>query len=298
MGKETQNQKDSGIGVGYRPDFRDTFLNGPRPSVSWIEVISENHFRTREGEDTRALQTLRRLRRDFPVALHGVGLNLASADPLDERYLKELSFLVGVAQPWLVTDHLCWTGRGRENLFDLMPFPFTLSALDLVAGKIQRVQDALKRQIAVENLTFYTHPRGDEMREEEFLNQLCARTGCRQLLDINNIYVNSRNFGLDPMEYLRRIDLRNVAQVHLAGHSRDSSGLLIDTHGARVIDEVWSLFEAALQLMGPVPTMIERDQNIPEWSEMETELERLRQLRAPFLKEERHESSRMADARS
>jgi uncharacterized protein (UPF0276 family) len=278
-----KTERQNGVleaGVGYRPAFRDAFLGGDRPRVSWIEVITENFFPDR-GAETRARQTLRLLRRDFPVALHGVGLNLASSDPLNERYLAALAALSSEIEPWLVTDHLCWTGVGGENLFDLLPFPFTGEALELVAAKIGRVQDRLKRPLAVENITFYAHPRGDEMREEEFLNELCARTGCGILLDINNIYVNSRNFGLDPLAYLRALDLRYVAEVHLAGHAEGGGGLLIDTHGAPVKEEVWGLYREALALAGRAPpTMIERDQNIPGWAEMDAELARLRALLA------------------
>ncbi|MGZ3660210.1 MAG: DUF692 domain-containing protein [Bdellovibrionota bacterium] len=268
----------NGIGVGDPPAYQEAFFSGEAAkSVSWIEVITENFL---PGEsDSRALQSLRRIRDDFPVALHGVGLSLASTDPLSERYLQQLSALSERIEPWLVTDHLCWTGVNQDNLFDLLPFPFSREALDLVAGKISRVQDLLKRPMAVENITFYAHPRGDEMREEEFLNELCRRTGCRILFDVNNIYVNAVNFGLDPLDYIRRLNLKNVAEIHVAGHFERGDGLLIDTHGAPVKREVWELYEKVIALGGLIPTMIERDQNIPAWSEMEAELAHLRSLR-------------------
>jgi len=266
----------SGIGVGYRPAFRDAFLGATsRPNLGWIEVITENFF----PENFRARQTLELLRAEFPVALHGVSLNLASSDPLDERYLAQLKALSDEIQPWLVTDHLCWTGVGRENLFDLLPFPFTAESLALVAANVSRVQDLLKRPLAVENITFYAQPAGNEAHEEDFLNELCARTGCGVLLDVNNVFVNAVNFGLDPHDYFRRLDLRNVAEVHLAGHFERHDGVLIDTHGAAVKQPVWDLYEGLIARAGLLPTMIERDQNIPPWEELERELELLRILR-------------------
>lgn len=282
---------DSGIGVGYRPAFREAFLGAqPRPQLGWIEVITENFF----PENARARQTLQLLRADYPVALHGVSLNLASTDPLDERYLGLLKGLHDEIQPWLVTDHLCWTGVGRENLFDLFPFPFTAEALVLVAANVSRVQDLLKRPLAVENLTYYVQPEGDEMREEDFLNELCARTGCRVLLDVNNVFVNAMNFALDPHEYFRRIDLRNVAEVHLAGHFERKDGVLIDTHGTSVRGEVWDLYESLIERAGLLPTMIERDQNIPPWAELAKELDHLRSLRD----RKGSDAARVAEART
>jgi uncharacterized protein (UPF0276 family) len=265
-----------GIGVGYRPSFRNAFLQGSvRPDVSYIEVITENYFPGNE----RALQTLRQLRTHYPVALHGVGLNLASTDPLDERYLANLKNLSDEIQPWLVTDHLCWTGVNRENLFDLFPFPFTPESLVLVAANVARVQDLLKRHVAVENITYYAHPEGDLMAEEEFLNELCSRTGCRLLLDVNNVYVNAKNFGLDPRAYFLRLELKNVAEIHLAGHFERSDGTFMDTHGAPVKNEVWELYRHVIERAGLIPTMIERDQNIPAWSEMEAEIALLSDIR-------------------
>lgn len=271
----------TGTGVGYRPAFHDAFFSSSKPRLSWVEVITDNFFPSGEGE-TRARQSLRRLRADFPVALHGVGLSLASADPLSERYLSQLSRLVGEIEPWLVTDHLCWTGVGGESLFDLLPFPYTSAALGHVAARVQRVQDLLRRPLGIENISFYAPPSGCEMDEADFLRELCARAGCRLLLDINNIYVNAANFGFSAAEALARVDLRHVAEIHLAGPTRASSGLLIDTHGAPVTEEVWGLYESVLARDPSIPAMIERDQDIPAWEVMEEELGRLRDLQARY----------------
>lgn len=287
-----------GAGVGYRPAFHDAFLGEESaaglgenpPPVSWLEVITENYL-PENGRDTRYIQNLRRLREKFPVALHGVSLNLASADPLNPIYLKQLAWLEREIEPWLVSDHLCWTGVGNENLFDLLPFPFSKEALLHVAEKIQRVQDLLRRPLAVENITYYSKPAGDEMGEERFLNELARLTGCRFLLDLNNIYVNSVNHGLDPRDYLRRLDLAHVAQVHLAGHARAANGLLLDTHGAPVAQEVWNLYEWFQERAGILPTMVERDENIPEWAELAPEVARIKAIQ---LRGARRESPRVA----
>ena len=266
-----------GVGVGYRPAWREFFLSPSPPDISWIEIISENFFRDGLAE-TRARQTLRLLRNQYPVAMHGVGLNLASAEPLNRRYLDELKELIGFTDPWLVTDHLCWTGLGGLNTFDLLPFPLNRESFTLVAEKVAQVQDFLGRSIALENITYYAEPRGAEMPEWFFLNELCDRTGCGVLLDINNIYVNSQNLGTDPMEFLCKIKMAHVREIHLAGHSVGRDGLLIDTHGAPVRNEVWDLYQEFLLLAGPLPTMIERDQGIPAWRDMEKELSRLKKI--------------------
>jgi uncharacterized protein (UPF0276 family) len=280
-----------GVGVGYRSRFAGDFTRG-RPDVSWIEVVTEN-FLPAGGRDTLATQTLRRLRRDYPLALHGVGLSLGSADPLNEEYLRNLAWLEREMAPFLVTDHLCWAGVGDSNLHDLLPVPHTPEAFELVAGKIERVQDLLGRPMAIENITYYGRPAVPERGEAEFLNDLGRRTGCGFLLDINNIYVNSVNFRRDPLDFLRRIDLGRVVEIHLAGHEPGKSGLLIDTHGAPVADEVWTLYEWVQERIGVVPTMIERDDNIPEWGELEKELAKLRALQGKA-KEAAREAPRMA----
>ncbi len=274
-----------GVGVGYRARFSEAFLN-TRPNVSWIEVVTENYL-PKNGRDTRATQTLRRLRRDFPVALHGLGLSLGSAEPLNREYLECLAWLEREMEPFLVTDHLCWTGVAGDNLFDLLPIPCTQEAVALVAGKIQCAQDLLKRPLGIENITYYAQPKGGEMPEADFLNELSERTGCKLLLDVNNIYVNSVNLAVDPLEFLTRLKLGNVAEIHLAGHSKAKNGLLIDTHGAPVAEEVWALYEWVQARVGIVPTMIERDDNIPEWAELEKELAKLQSLQAGYLRPKR-----------
>lgn len=289
-----------GAGVGYRAELRADFFADPAPDVSWIEVITENYLPVK-GADTLPLQRLRELRGRYPLALHGVSLNLGSADPLDPLYLKQLAWLERELEPWIVSDHLCWTGVNRENLFDLLPLPSTREALEHVAGRIQRVQDLLQRPLAIENITYYARPSLSEMPEQELLAELVRRTGCRLLLDINNIYVNSVNLGIPPATFLSGLDLSSVAQVHLAGHNLAASGLLLDTHGAPVPEPVWQLYESLLPQLAHAPPMIERDQNIPEWRELEPEVRRLDGLfrsAAERAKGGRLESPRMAEPRA
>lgn len=266
-----------GAGVGLRSEHRGLFLSEDRPRVSWLEVITENYLPA-NGRATRPVQSLLKLREHYPVALHGVSLNLGSADPLDPAYLEQLAWLEREVEPWLVSDHLCWTGTGRENLFDLLPLPATPEALDHVAARIHQVQDLLQRPLAIENISYYARPSISTMPEHELLAALVKRTGCRLLLDVNNIYVNSVNLGVDPAAFLAGLDLSSVAQVHLAGHSESSYGFLLDTHGAPVPEPVWALYESLLPRLAHAPAMIERDANIPEWSELGAEVARLQKL--------------------
>lgn len=287
-----------GAGVGLRAEHRGLFLSDERPRVSWLEVITENYLPA-GGRATRPVQSLLRLREHYPVALHGVSLNLGSADPLDAAYLRQLAWLEREVEPWLVSDHLCWTGVGLENLFDLLPLPATPEALDHVAARIQQVQDLLGRPLAIENISYYSRPAISTMPEHELLAELVRRTGCRLLLDVNNIYVNSVNLGIRPEEFLGGLDLSSVAQVHLAGHGEGRDGLLIDTHGAPVPEPVWALYESLLPRLAHAPAMIERDQNIPAWPELGAEVARLEAMLdcARAQKGGRREARGMAEAR-
>ncbi len=287
--------KTLGAGVGLRQEHRSLFLGEDRPRVSWIEVITENYLPPDLG-DTRPLQSLRKLREHYPVAIHGVSLNLGSSDPLNQTYLEKLAALEREIDPWMVSDHLCWTGVNGENLFDLLPVPATREALDHLASRIHKVQELLRRPIAIENITYYARPTIHEMPEQELIAELVKRTGCRLLLDLNNVYVNSVNLGVEPTAFLGGLDLDTVAQVHLAGHNRSSSGLLIDTHGAPVPEPVWELYESLLPRLLHAPAMVERDQNIPGWEELGREVAKLDRLLSRARKGGRRETARMANA--
>ena len=247
-----------GHGIGLRSKHYARFLAEP-PAVGWVEAISENFI----GVGGRPLAVLEKARRDFPVVLHGVSLSIGSVDPLDREHLAGLRELADRIEPAYVSDHLCWgTHRGRY-LHDLLPLPYTEEALEHVAGRVQRVQDALGRQILLENVSSYVAFRGSTMPEWEFVARVAERADCGILLDINNIHVSARNHGFDAREYLAAIPCDRVGQFHLAGHS-DRGTYLFDTHDAPVADVVWDLYAAAVRRFGRVPALIEWDDHLPE----------------------------------
>lgn len=263
------------FGLGLRKPHYADFLEGETPvPVDFVEVISENFM----VDGGRPLDVLRRVRERHPVALHGVSMSVGSADGVDPDYLLRLRALVDAIDPLFVSDHLSWSRIGGFNSHDLLPLPYTEDALNIVCANIDRAQDALGRTMLIENPSSYLAFDGD-MDEWSFLHAVCLRTGCDLLLDINNIYVSARNHGFDPIAYLAGIPEQRVRQIHLAGHSQGRA-LLIDTHDKPVPAPVWSLYAAALRRMGPVATMIERDDDIPPLGELLVELEMARQIAA------------------
>lgn len=245
-------------GIGLRaPHYRD-FLAARQP-VGWLEVHSENYF----GAGGYDLHVLERVRCDYPISLHGVGLGLGSALGWDSEHLERLAALAERIQPAVVSEHLCWTSVEGMSLNDLLPLPYTAQALGLVAERVARVQERLRRPILVENISAYLERAESEMSEGEFLRELVARTGCGVLLDVNNLYVNQVNLGADALAVMAALAPACVGEIHLAGHQA-AGGVLIDTHGARVAPPVWSLYEHALERFGRVPTLIEWDTDIPE----------------------------------
>jgi len=216
------------------------------------------------------LATLDRLRERYPLALHGVGLSLGSADPLDLPHLSKLKRLADRIAPAAISEHLCWSGIAGRHFNDLLPLPYTEEALDHVCARVSAVQEFLGRELLVENVSSYFAFPEATIPEYEFVAAVAARTGCRLLIDVNNIYVNARNHGIDPLAYLAAIAPSSVAEIHLAGF--DATGpVVIDTHGAPVAPEVWSLFEAAVARFGRVPTLIEWDTDIPALAVLERE---------------------------
>ena len=229
-----------------------------KPAVPWFEVHSENYF----ADGGPAIGSLLRIRNDYPVALHGVGLSLGSTDALDKDHLRKLARLADRVEPAVVSEHLCWSGVDRTHFNDLLPLPYTAEALDHVCGRVLQVQDALNRPILVENVSSYYAFPESTFAEADFVREVTRRTGCKLLLDVNNVYVNARNHGIGARAYLADIDLSSVGEIHLAGFE-DRGSIVIDTHGARVAPEVWALYEFALRRFGPVPTLIEWDTDIP-----------------------------------
>jgi uncharacterized protein len=252
-------------GIGLRAPHVTQVL-AECPPVPWFEVHSENYFA--DGGPT--LAALARIRADYPLSLHGVGLSLGSTDPLDIGHLAKLKRLADRIEPARVSEHLCWSSVNGRHYNDLLPLPCTTEALDHVCARVAAVQDFLGREILVENVSSYLTFPETTMPEHEFVVAVAARTGCGLLVDVNNIYVNACNHGIDADAYLAAIPPAMVAEIHLAGF--DASGpCLIDTHGAPVAPDVWALYERALRRFGRVPTLIEWDTDIPEFAVLQRE---------------------------
>jgi uncharacterized protein len=255
----------AGVGIGLRAPHvghvRDT-----RPAVPWLEVHSENYF----APGGSAIEALETIRASYPISLHGVGLSLGSTDALDGVHLRKLTALTTRLQPALVSEHLCWSSVGGRHFNDLLPLPYTEEALDHVCARVGLVQEALGRRILVENISSYWTFAESAIPEPQFLAALAERTGCLLLLDVNNVYVNACNHGLDAAGWIASIPRALVAEMHLAGFERVGEQL-VDTHGAPVAAEVWRLYELALDRFGPVPTLIEWDTDIPEFAVLERE---------------------------
>jgi uncharacterized protein len=264
--------KLAGFGLGLRTPHYEAVLNEPH-AIDWLEIITENYL----VPGGKPLHYLERIRRRFPLVMHGVSLSIGSTDPIDLDYLAQVRALAKRIEPHWISDHLCWTGIEGRNLHDLLPLPYTEEALASVVERVGQVQDVLGRQILLENVSSYLTYRASDMSEWEFLREVAERADCAILLDINNIYVSSVNHGFDPPTYLQAMPRERVRQFHLAGHS-DLGGHLIDTHDHPIVEPVWDLYCAAVAQFGAVPTMIERDDNIPSLGELVSELQIAREL--------------------
>jgi len=263
------------LGLGLRaPHYPYLFEHWPE--VDYFEVISENFI----GGALPPREKLARVRARYPVVLHGVGLNLLGEAPLDEAYLDGLCRLADDVDAAFVTDHLCWTGSGGVSHHDLLPVPYVPELIELAAERARAVQRRLGRPFGIENLSSYVEFRRSTMPEWEFYTAVIREAGCWAMLDINNIYVSSQNHGFDPDLYLRAVDFSRVLQVHIAGHTREPSGIIVDTHDRPVIDEVWALYARAWRMGGPFPTLLEWDDRIPPMPEVIAELGRARGVRA------------------
>ncbi len=263
-------------GIGLRGPHHSQVL-ADTPSIAWLEVHSENFF----APDSIATNALERIRTNYPLSLHGVGLSIGSAGPLAREHLTKLGQLVDRLDPCLVSEHLCWGAVGGYHLNDLLPLPYTEEALDHMAERITEVQDFLGRQILIENVSSYMEFKDSTIPEWEFLAAVAARSGCGILLDINNIYVSANNHGFQATDYIDAIPADRVGEMHLAGHSvqvYEDEAVLVDTHDAPVCDEVWALFEAALRRIGPRPTLIEWDSELPQLAVLLTEARKAQDL--------------------
>ena len=248
-------------GIGLRFPHHQAVLD-TRPDVAWFEVHTENYL-----GGGKACAYLEAIRRDYPLSLHGVGLSLGSVDAVDETHLERVALAVERFQPALVSEHLSWNVVDNTYLADLLPLPMTEEALEVACRNIDRVQSRLRRQILIENPSSYLRFAHSSIPEWTFLAAVAKRTGCRILCDVNNVYVSAWNHGWDALAYLDALPAKAVAEIHLAGHAErrlDEGRILrIDDHGSRVAPEVWTLYAAALDRFGPIPTVIEWDTAIP-----------------------------------
>jgi uncharacterized protein (UPF0276 family) len=268
-----------GFGLGLRPPHYAAIL-AEAPAVDWFEVITENYL----VGGGRPLHFLDAIRERYPVVMHGVSLSIGALEPLDADYLARVRALARRCEPAWISDHLCWTGTDGTNLHDLLPLPYTEEALEHLAPRVAQVQDVLGRPLVLENVSSYVSYASSAMAEWEFLAALSRRTGCRLLLDVNNVYVSSRNHGFAARDFLDGVPVEAVQQFHLAGHL-DLGSHVIDTHDAPVREEVWDLYAHALRRFGPVSTLLERDDHIPPLAELVGELDRARSIARRTLSE-------------
>jgi len=265
------------IGVGLRHIHFPYLETKPQTTVDWFEGITENFFDT-EG---RPLKMLEAIRRDYPVGLHGVSLSIGSAEELDFEYLKKTKVLYERIKPAVISDHLCWTGHKNRNLHNLLPLSYNQATLNYLVPRLQTVQEFYNREICIENLSAYLDMRDSDMTEWDFLRELAKKSGCKILLDINNIYVNSQNHQFDPYKYLDAIPDHLVGEMHLAGFT-DMGDFLFDTHSRPVFPDVWKLFQHKIKNIKKTPVLIEWDEDIPEFSVLEAEAQKAREIRGPL----------------
>ncbi len=254
------------VGVGLRSVHFPHLLGRPRVAVKWFEALTENYM----DSEGRPLEVLLQIREDFPVALHGVSLSVGGVEGPRPGYLERLKRLAGRVDPFLVTDHLCFTGAHASNTHDLLPLPYTEEAVATVARNVARAQDVLGRQIALENVSSYLSYRESVMTEWEFLIAVARRAGCRILLDVNNAYVSARNHGFAPEAFVDAIPAELVAQIHLGGCS-DMGTFLFDTHSRAPTDPVWELYRRTIRRVPAAPVLIEWDEDVPDWAGLEAQ---------------------------
>ena len=263
-------------GVGLKPQHYDDIFSAEQ-RVKWFEIHPENYF-SAAGKNHQALD---KIRQDYPLSLHGIGMSLGSDDGVDMVHLKRIKQLIDRYQPALFSEHLSCSRVHHFYNKDLLPMPYTHKAMKRLSDNIDQVQNYLGRTILIENPSSYFLPQDNDFTEWDFLVQLCKRTGANILLDVNNLYVSAINHGFDSSEYLQAIPLTLVGEIHLAGHSEEThefGQLLIDDHGSEVKQNVWSLYQKTLERIGPKPTLIEWDTNIPDWPTLVSEAEKAEQL--------------------
>lgn len=252
-----EQQSIAGAGIGLRSKHYPDIIN-KKPDIKWFEVLSENYF----GDGGLPLHHLRQIREHYPITLHGVGMSLGSADPLNLDYMAKLKKLADEFQPTYISDHLAWNSIDGRHLHELLPLPYTEESLAHFAERLDQAQDYLNRRILIENPSSYLTFSDSDIPEWEFIKQLAKMTDCGLLLDINNLFVSARNHRFDPLTYLRALPGDRIKEIHLAGYE-EQEHFLFDTHGYRVKPPVWALYQFAIERFGPVPTLIEWDTDIP-----------------------------------
>lgn len=251
----------AGAGIGLRPQHIHQVLT-KKPRVSWFEVHICNYLNGGIN-----LELLRKIAEHYLLSFHSVSMNLGGCNALDYEYLNALKQLKNELKPSLISDHLCFTAFQGEHFHDLLPSPLTEHSLLHIAERVNIIQDTLQQQLLVENVSLYYQNKSNEFTEAEFLNALCERTGCAVLLDLNNLYVNEHNFSITSERFINTLDVRNVKEIHLAGHTaRDT--FLIDSHACDISSEVWSLYEEFIRRSPNIPTLIEWDSNLPPFSKL------------------------------
>ncbi len=260
-------------GVGYKPQHFTTIMDAPG-SVGWLEIHAENYM----GAGGRPISQLRHLAERFAFSVHGVGLSIGGEGPLDKDHLQRLKHLVGWLNPASFSEHLAWSTHESAFLNDLLPLPYTKDTLARVADHIDEVQEVVGRRMLLENPSSYLAFDESTLEETEFLKEIATRTGCGLLLDVNNVFVSATNLDSDPISYIDAFPLDLVGEIHLAGHDEDHDDhgkpLLIDSHGREVAEPVWTLFEHVIRKGGPRPSLIEWDNDVPDWPVLEAEAAR------------------------
>ncbi|MEN9480195.1 MAG: hypothetical protein RLZZ298_1590 [Pseudomonadota bacterium] len=281
----TQHQKTrtaSGAGLGFRRELIEMLKAGVPSEINFFELAPENWA----GMGGKSAKDLRYFSERYPFVCHGLSLSLGGIAPLDESLLRRLREFMAVHGMTLYTEHLSWCADD-SHLYDLLPIPLTENAVKWTVDRIKHAQDILGMRIGIENASYYVAPPGAEMSEAEFISAIVLEADCLLHLDVNNIYVNSRNFNFDPLAFMAALPLERTCYVHVAGHYVEPDGLLIDTHGAAVVAPVWTLLETAYQRIGNVPTCLERDFNIPDLAALTAEVGLIAQLQSRIGQAER-----------
>ena len=261
------------IGLGYRRDFAEEFLEGKLVKPDFVEFAPENWMNIGGYWKKQIDQIAER----YPIICHGLSLSIGSPDPLDLNFLKKLKEFLTTYRVEIYSEHLSFAKCDNAHLYDLLPIPFREDAAKHVIQKIKQLQDYLERPFVMENVSYYT-PVAAQMDEASFINMIVEESGCKLLLDVNNVYVNGFNHKYEPKEFIRKLPLDKVAYIHMAGHEQVEPDLIIDTHGEAIIDPVYDLFDWTIEKINPVPVLLERDFNIPEMEELNGELSRLRSI--------------------